>query len=90
MVIRDVFSDISPAQVLHVEVTQPKRTRDLLQLVQTKGLGENVSILLIRWNIVKFDFTVEDRLTDKMVVHSMRLVWAWNMGFFASWMLLRL
>ena len=39
------------------------------QLVQTKGLGEDVGSLSIRRNILKFDFTREDTLTDKMVVH---------------------
>ena len=39
------------------------------QLVQTKGLGEDVSSLPIRRNILKFDFTIKDTLTDKMIVH---------------------
>ena len=39
------------------------------QLVQTKGLGEDVGSLSIRRNILKFDFTRKDMLTDKMVVH---------------------
>ena len=39
------------------------------QLVETKGLGEDVGDLLICQNIRKFDFTREDTLADKMVVH---------------------
>ena len=41
----------------------------MLQLVETKGLGKNVDVLPIRRNMLKFDFTREDTLTDKMVVH---------------------
>ena len=37
-----VFRDFSPPQVRNVYVTQPERTRELPQLVQTKGLGEDV------------------------------------------------
>ena len=39
------------------------------QLVQTKRLGEDIDILPIRQNILKFDFTKKDTLTNKMVVH---------------------
>ena len=39
------------------------------QLVQTKGLCEDVGSLPIRLNVVKFDFTREDTLTEKMIVH---------------------
>ena len=60
-----VVRDCSPPQVRHVEVTQPERTRELPQLVQTKGLGENVSSLLIRRNILKFDFTKRTRSRTK-------------------------
>ena len=59
----------TPPQVRHVEVTQPERTREFPQPVQTKGLGEDVGSLPIRRNIVKFDFTKKDTLTDKVVVH---------------------
>ena len=48
---------------------QPKRTRELPQLVETKGFGEDVDVFPIRRNIRKFDFTREDTLADKMVVH---------------------
>ena len=48
---------------------QTKRTRELPQLVETKGLGEDVGVLPICRNIRKFDFTREDTLVDKMVVH---------------------
>ena len=61
--------DCSPPQVQHVEMTRPERTRELPQLVQTKGLGEDVGSLPIHRNILKFDFTRKDMLTDKMVVH---------------------
>ena len=64
-----VSRDCSPPQVRHIEVTQPKRTRELPQLVQTKGLGEDVGSLLIHRNILKFDITRKDTLTDKVVVH---------------------
>ena len=64
-----VVRDCSPPQVWHVEVTQPEGTRELPQLVQTKGLGEDVGSLPIRGNVLKFDFTRKDTLTDKMVVH---------------------
>ena len=40
-----------------------------MQFVETKGLGEDVSILPIRRNILKFDFTGEDMLADKVVMH---------------------
>ena len=39
------------------------------QLVETKGLGEDVGSLSIRRNILKFDFTRKDTLTDEMIVH---------------------
>ena len=39
------------------------------QLVQTKRLGEDVGSLPIRRNVLKFDFTGKDTLTDEMVVH---------------------
>ena len=48
---------------------QPKRTRELLQLVETKGLGEDVDVLPICENILKFEFTGKDTLTGKVVVH---------------------
>ena len=64
-----VSRDSSPPQVWHIEVTQPKHTRELPQLVQTKGLGEDVGSLPICRNMLKFDFTREDTLTDKMIVH---------------------
>ena len=48
---------------------QPKRTRELPQLVQTKGLGEDVGILPIHRDILEFDFNREDVLMEKMVVH---------------------
>ena len=50
-------------------MTQPERTRELPQLVQTKGLGEDVGSLSVRRNILKFDFTRNDTLTDKMLLH---------------------
>ena len=50
-------------------MTQPERTREFPQLVQTKGLGEDVGNLSIRRNIQKFDFTRKDTLSDKMIVH---------------------
>ena len=68
MVFWDFSQEFSPPQVRHVEVTQPKRTRELPQLVETKGLGEDVGVLPIRGNILKFNFTGEDTLADKMVV----------------------
>ena len=39
------------------------------QLVQTKGLGEDVGSLPIRWNVLQIDFTRKDTLSDKMIVH---------------------
>ena len=59
----------SPPQVRHVEVPQTKHTRELPQLVETKGLGEDVGVLPIRRNIRKFNFTGEDTLVDKVLVH---------------------
>ena len=64
-----VLRDVSPPQVRYVELSQTKRTRELLQLVKTKGLGEDVSVLSIRRNIRKFNFIGEDTLADKVVVH---------------------
>ena len=34
-----------------------------------EGLGEDVGVFPSRRNILKFDFTGEDTLTDKMLVH---------------------
>ena len=59
----------SPPEVRHVEVLQPKRTSELRQLVETKGLGEDVVVLAIHWNIRKLNFTTEDRLVEKVVKH---------------------
>ena len=64
-----VIRDFSPLQVRHIEVSQSKRTRELPQLVETKKLGEAVGVLPIRRDILKFDFTGEDTLADKVVVH---------------------
>ena len=69
MVFWDFSKEFSPPQVRHVKVPQPKRTRELLQLVKTKGLGEDVGVLPIYRNILKFDFIREDMLTDKVIVH---------------------
>ena len=63
------FVVLPPHQVRHVEVPQTKRTRELPQLVETEGLGENVGNLPIRLNINEFDITKEDTLVEKMVVH---------------------
>ena len=41
----------------------------MLQLVETKGLGEDVGVLPIHRNILKFDFTRKDTLTDKVIMH---------------------
>ena len=48
---------------------QYKRTRKLPQPFETKGLGEDVSVLPIRRNILKYEFTGEDTLAEKVVVH---------------------
>ena len=39
------------------------------QLVETKGLGEDVGVLPIRRNILEFDFSRKNTLTEKVVVH---------------------
>ena len=39
------------------------------QLVQTKGLSEDVGSLPIRRNVLKFDFNGKDTLTNEMIVH---------------------
>ena len=80
----------APPLVQHIEKPQTKRTRELPQLVETKGFGEDVDVFPIRRNIRKFDFTREDTLADKMVVHLNVLSPGVEDGFFASWMLLRL
>ena len=59
----------APPLVQHIEKPQTKRTRELPQLVKTKGLGEDVGVLPIRWKICKFYFTRENTLANKMVVH---------------------
>jgi hypothetical protein len=59
----------STPQVRHVEVAQPKRTRELPQLVEPKSLGENVGNLPIRRNMLQFHFTGENTLLDEMVMH---------------------
>ena len=64
-----VLRVFSPRQVRRVEVPQPKRTRELPQLFESKGLGEDVGVLQICWNILKFDFMEEDTLADKVVMH---------------------
>ena len=63
------FRDFSSPHLRNVEVSQPKLTRELPQLVETKRLGEDVGVLLIHRNKHKFDFTREDTRTDKVVVH---------------------
>ena len=68
MVFQDFPQEFSLPEVRHVEMSQPKRTRELSQLVETKGLGEDVGVLLIRQIILKFDFTKEDTLEDKVDV----------------------
>ena len=59
----------APPLVQHIEKPQTKRTRELPQLVKTKGLGEDVGVLPIRQNIRKFNFNGEEMLADKVVVH---------------------
>ena len=63
------FVGFSLPQVRHIKVSQIKRTRELTQLVETKGLREDVRSLPIFRNINSFDFTLEDTLTNKVVVH---------------------
>ena len=63
------FLFLPPPQVRCVEVTHPKLTREMSQLIKTKGFGENISNLPISRNMHQFDFTSEDTLTDKMIVH---------------------
>jgi hypothetical protein len=41
----------------------------LPQLVETKGLGDDVGSLPIRWNMLQFDFTRKDTLSDEMIMH---------------------
>ena len=61
--------------MLHVEVIRKKtqntnrENRFSAGLVETKGLGEDVGVLSIHRNIRKFNFTGEDKLADKVVVH---------------------
>ena len=64
-----LLRDFSSPQVWYVEVSEAKSTRELPQLVESKGLGEDVGVLPIRRNILKFNFTREDTLADKVVVH---------------------
>ena len=45
MVFQDFSQGLSPPQVRHVEMSQPKCTRDLPQLVQTKAFGKDVGVL---------------------------------------------
>ena len=40
--VSNFFFSPSPPQVRHVKVLQPKCTRELLQLVQAKGFGEDI------------------------------------------------
>ena len=61
-------------------------SRSEIEFVIQLGVG----ILLIRQNILKFDFTEEDTLADKVVVHLSVLSPGMEDGFFANWMLLRL
>jgi hypothetical protein len=62
----------------------------LPQLVETKGLGEDVSSLPIHRNMSQFDFTRKDTLMEEMIMHVDVLCPCMEAGFFASWMLLRL
>ena len=39
------------------------------KLVKTKGFGENIGNLPISRNMHQFDFTSEDTLTDKTIMH---------------------
>ena len=64
-----VLRDFSPPQVRPVEVSQAKRTRELPQLGEPQRLDEDVGVFPIHWNVLKLDFTEEDTLAEKLVVH---------------------
>ena len=46
-----------------------KNLGEMLQLVQSERLGEDVGDLPISSNISKFDFTAQDPLTHKVIMH---------------------
>ena len=48
---------------------QPKRSRELQQLVQANKFGEDIGNLPFRWNINQFDFIRENKLADEVVMH---------------------
>ena len=52
-----------------VEVLDTKHLRGVLQLVRLEGLDENVGDLSIGVNILEFNFTTQDQVVHKMVMH---------------------
>ena len=48
---------------------QSKHFRKLMQLVEVDRLGEDVGHLLISLNESPFNFTIEDTLAHKMIMH---------------------
>ena len=53
----------------HVEVLDTKHHGEVLQLVRSKGLCEDVDNLPIGTNILEFDSTAQDPLVHKVVMH---------------------
>ena len=46
-----------------------KHVGEVLQLVQSERFGEDIGNLLIGVNIPKFNFTAQNSLTHKVIVH---------------------
>ena len=63
------FLSNSPPQVWHVEMLYTKHLGKVIQLVRSERLGEDVGNLPIRLNILKFNFTAQNLLMHKVIVH---------------------
>ena len=48
---------------------KPEHLRKMLQLVRSKRLGEEVRNLPIGSNILKFNFTAQDLLAHRVIMH---------------------
>ena len=69
-------------QVRHVEMLQAQHVREVSQLVETKGIGEDVNHLPISQNILQFHFTTENSASPTCLrsVAACRGQRAWTMS----------
>ena len=59
----------SPPQVRHIETLHAKHLREVLQLVRSERLVEDVGNLPIGLNIPKFDFIAQDPLAHEVIMY---------------------